>query len=123
MAGAAVPRHPARGVARQQPPDHRGGGRTWWCTRSGSAPGAERVVGFVTAVSDGVLAAYLPLLEVLPEFQGQGIGSELVRRMLDLLGGLYMVDVVTDPDVVPFYERFGMVPGTALMLRRRDLLR
>ncbi|WP_407666821.1 GNAT family N-acetyltransferase [Nakamurella alba] len=81
------------------------------------------MVGFVTAVSDGVLAAYLPLLEVLPEFQGQGIGSELVRRMLDLLGGLYMVDVVTDPDVVPFYERFGMVPGTALMLRRRDLLR
>jgi len=41
-----------------------------------------RVVGFVTAVSDGVVSAFLPLLEVLPEYQGRGIGSELVRRML-----------------------------------------
>jgi ribosomal protein S18 acetylase RimI-like enzyme len=41
-----------------------------------------RVVGFVTAVSDGVVSAFLPLLEVLPEYQRRGIGSELVRRML-----------------------------------------
>ena len=36
-----------------------------------------RVVGFVTAVSDGMVSAFLPLLEVLPEYQGRGIGSEL----------------------------------------------
>jgi len=35
----------------------------------------ERVVGFATAISDGVLSAYIPLLEVLPENQGSGIGS------------------------------------------------
>lgn len=29
-----------------------------------------RVVGFVTAIDDGVLSAYLPHLEVLPAFQG-----------------------------------------------------
>ena len=33
---------------------------------------AGRVVGFVTAISDGVLSAYIPLLEVLPEYQGAG---------------------------------------------------
>jgi GNAT superfamily N-acetyltransferase len=66
-----------------------------------------RVVGFVTAISDGVLSAYIPLLEVRPEYQRQGIGTELVRRLLDVLRGLYMVDLVCDEDVVPFYERLG----------------
>ena len=36
------------------------------------------LVGFVTAVSDGILAAYAPFLEVLPSHQGQGIGTALV---------------------------------------------
>ncbi len=36
-----------------------------------------RVVGFVTAVGDGVLAAYVPLLEVLPEYRGYSPGSTI----------------------------------------------
>src|SRR6266516_4620599 len=52
-----------------------------------------RVVGFVTAISDGVLSAYIPHLEVLPAYQGRGIGSELVRRMLERLSGLYGIDL------------------------------
>jgi ribosomal protein S18 acetylase RimI-like enzyme len=78
----------------------------------------RRVVGFVTAISDGVISAYIPLLEVLPEFQGRGIGGELVRRLLDRLEGLYMVDVVCDEDVVPFYERFGLQRFDAALGRR-----
>ena len=66
-----------------------------------ATPGAPRVVGFVNAVGDGVLAAYLPCLEVLPAWQGQGIGSELVRRVLAAVEPRYMVDLVCDDDVVP----------------------
>jgi ribosomal protein S18 acetylase RimI-like enzyme len=76
------------------------------------------VVGFVTALSDGVTAAYLPLLEVLPAHRGRGIGSELVRRVLRALGDLYMVDVTCDADVLPFYRRLGFRPMTAAGLRR-----
>jgi ribosomal protein S18 acetylase RimI-like enzyme len=79
---------------------------------------SDRVVGFITAVGDGVLASYIPLLEVLPEYRGRGIGSELVRRMLELLGGRYMVDLVCDEELVPFYERFGMTRHGAMILRR-----
>ena len=68
----------------------------------------ERVVGFVTAISDGVLSAYIPLLEVLPEYQGRGIGSELTRRILARLESLYMVDLCCDADLEPFYTRFGL---------------
>ena len=38
--------------------------------------------GFVTALSDGDFAAFIPLLEVFPEYHGQGVGSELVTRLL-----------------------------------------
>jgi GNAT superfamily N-acetyltransferase len=80
--------------------------------------GSGRVVGFVTVVGDGVLSAFIPLLEVLPAYQGQGIGTELVRRALDLVSdGYYMVDVCCDEELVPFYERFGMQRFVGMGLR------
>lgn len=78
------------------------------------------VVGFITAITDHVLSAYIPFLEVLPEYQGRGIGSELVRQMLDRLGDLYMVDLVCDADLVPFYAALGMRPITGMKVRNYD---
>ena len=75
------------------------------------------IVGYITAISDNVLSAYIPLLEVLPEYRGRGIGRELVRRILDRLKGLYMVDLLCDSDLQPFYASLGMVPVTGMMLR------
>jgi ribosomal protein S18 acetylase RimI-like enzyme len=79
----------------------------------------ERVVGFVTALTDGVLTGFIPLLEVLPAYQGQGIGRALMSRMLDRLQALPNIDLMCDPDIVPFYERFGMRPWTGMVLRKR----
>ena len=79
-----------------------------------------RVVGVITAISDGVLSAYIPHLEVLPAYQGRGIGSELVRRMLDRLRDLYMVDLLCDADVQPFYERLGMRRALGMAVRNYD---
>jgi ribosomal protein S18 acetylase RimI-like enzyme len=81
-----------------------------------------RVVGFVTAVGDGILSAFIPLLEVLPEHQGRGIGTELVRRMLALLEGRYMVDLLCDEDLVPFYERFGMTKVAGMARRKPEAI-
>jgi ribosomal protein S18 acetylase RimI-like enzyme len=67
----------------------------------------DNVVGFATAISDGVLSAFIPLLEVLPEYQHQGIGTELVRRLLTRLDTLYMVDLCCDAGLEAFYTRFG----------------
>lgn len=77
-----------------------------------------QVVGFVTALTDGVLSGFIPLLEVLPAYQGKGIGQALMSRMLDQLGHLPNVDLLCDPDVAPFYERFGMKPVGGMVLRR-----
>jgi ribosomal protein S18 acetylase RimI-like enzyme len=78
------------------------------------------VVGFITAVSDGISCAYIPHLEVLRAYQGQGIGAELVRRMLAKLRHLYMVDLVCDPEVQPFYERLGMRTVVGMVVRNYD---
>ncbi len=85
-------------------------------------PGLPRAIGFVYAVSDGVLSAQIPLLEVLPAYRGRGIGSELMRRLLADLEGLYMRDVTCDRDLVPFYERLGMRPLTAMAIRDPEAL-
>lgn len=79
-----------------------------------------RVTGFINAISDGVLSAYIPLLEVIPEFQGRGIGSELVKRMLHKLKDHYMIDIVCDESVQKFYEKFGLKKYSAMILRNYD---
>jgi ribosomal protein S18 acetylase RimI-like enzyme len=80
----------------------------------------NNVVGFITAVTDGVFAAYIPLLEVLPGHQGRGIGRALVQRMLARLRECYMIDLVCDDDVVPFYERLGGWRLNAVAWRNYD---
>jgi len=81
------------------------------------------VVGFVTAVSDGVLSAYIPLLEVLPEYRNQGIGQELMRRILSTLRDLYMVDLLCDPALQSFYQQLGMHPTTGMLMRNDEAVR
>ncbi len=63
------------------------------CSRSMNSRGR-----FINAISDRVLSAFVPLLEVLPEYQRRGIGSTLVETMLAQLGDLYMVDLVADAE-------------------------
>lgn len=77
------------------------------------------VVGFVSAIGDGGTVAFISLLEVLPAWRGRGIGSELMRRMLDRMWDRYAIDLVADDDVAPFYERLGGTRGRALMWRNR----
>ena len=80
----------------------------------------SRVIGFITAISDGILSAYIPLLEVLPNYQGQGIGQELVRQMLAELKGFYMIDLLCDPTLQPFYSRVGLEKSVGMFARNYD---
>lgn len=81
---------------------------------------SDRVIGFITAISDGVLSAYIPFLEVLPEYKNKGIGKELVRQMLDELEDYYMVDLCCDVELVPYYEKFGMIHTSGMIMRNYE---
>lgn len=80
----------------------------------------NRVVGRITAITDGVSCAYIPHLEVLPECQGRGIGSELVHRMIRTLKDLYMIDLVCDDDVSEFYAKLGFKAIQGMAVRHHD---
>ena len=77
----------------------------------------DRCVGFINAISDGVFYAHIPLLEVRPEYQGRGIGRQLVRRMLGSLEDMYAIDVVCDESVSGFYEKLGLLRLVAMVKR------
>ena len=77
----------------------------------------NQVVGFISAISDGVLSAYIPFLEVLPEYKNKGIGKELVNRILKELDEIYMIDLCCDDDLIPFYDKLGMTKTNGMVLR------
>lgn len=79
------------------------------------------VVGYITMLTDGVLSAFIPNIEVLAAYQGRGIGTELMRRMLKKLAAIPNIDLMCDPDVQPFYERFEMRPCGGMVLRKQHL--
>ncbi|MEU3644161.1 GNAT family N-acetyltransferase [Lentzea sp. NPDC034063] len=82
----------------------------------------DEVAGFVNMISDGVLTAFIPWLEVRPSFQGQGIGTELMRRIVAEGAHLYSVDLTCDDALRPYYERLGMAALTGMGLRNRSVL-
>ena len=82
----------------------------------------NQMVGYATGLSDGVLFAYLSSLEVLPRYQGQGLGRELVLRLLAEMPDVYAVDLICDPELQAFYERCGFTPYSGAVIRRRNLL-
>ena len=78
---------------------------------------SEKVVGFITAITDGVLSAYIPFIEVLKNYRGEGIGKKLFRLMIDRLAEYYMIDLLCDEDLQEFYEKLGMIRAKGMMIR------
>lgn len=79
------------------------------------------VVGYVTVLSDWLATAFIPNIEVLAAYQRRGIGSGLMTRALAKIAAIPAVDLMCDPEVQPFYARFGMQPLGGMALRRFDL--
>ena len=69
----------------------------------------EKLIGYIDSVSNGVTDAYIQDLIVSPDHQGNGIGTELMNKMIEYLKEkrIYMISVVYEESLKPFYERFG----------------
>ena len=80
----------------------------------------NQCVGFINALSDGVFYAYIPLLEVLPDYRGKGIGKELVTRMLETLSDMYAIDIVCDESVASFYDKLGLSRCVGMVKRNYE---
>lgn len=78
------------------------------------------VIGFITAISDQVLSAYIPFLEVLAKYKSKGIGSKLVDLMIESLKDYYMVDLVCDEGLADFFKQFNMFKTQGMILRNYE---
>jgi ribosomal protein S18 acetylase RimI-like enzyme len=75
------------------------------------------LVGFITVFTDGFYIAYIPLLEVRPDYQRRGIGKALVRAAVERYKDFYKLDVLCDLRSVLFYQQLGFqwVSGATLV--------
>ena len=69
----------------------------------------DQLVGFVDSVSNGVTDAYIQDLIVRPDYQGKGIGTDLMKKMIASLKEkhIYIISVIFEERLKPFYDRYG----------------
>ncbi len=66
-----------------------------------------KLVGLGNAISDGYLVVYYSHLLVLPQYQGLGIGTELMRRLMARYEGFHQHMLVADGRALDFYRKCG----------------
>jgi ribosomal protein S18 acetylase RimI-like enzyme len=65
------------------------------------------VIGIGNAISDGHLVVYYPHLLVHPTFQGRGVGTELMRQLMNKYIGFHQHMLVADGRAIDFYRKCG----------------
>ncbi len=73
------------------------------------AMAGEELVGMGRAISDGVSDAYVQDLIVDPRWRRAGIGSRLVRLIIERLraDGINWIGLIAEQGSAPFYGQFG----------------
>ena len=74
----------------------------------------KKLVGAGRALSDGVWRAAIYDVAVLPEYQGKGIGSRIIRHLIDA-ANVEVIMLYAAPGKEEFYERFGFRKMTTAM--------
>lgn len=72
----------------------------------------EKLVGVVRVVGDGISIVFVQDILVLPEYQRQGVGSALMRAILEKYASAYQVELLTDSTEKSkaFYSSVGLAP-------------
>lgn len=79
-----------------------------------SAWAEEKLVGCVRVLSDRMFRSIIYDLAVMPEFQNQGIGKELLRRCRDVFpDSEWLVETKT---ATGFYKKIGFEPNKDVFL-------
>jgi ribosomal protein S18 acetylase RimI-like enzyme len=70
------------------------------------------IIGMARVISDGCSDAYIQDVTVLDAYRGQGIGSELVRRLTKfcLSRKIGWIGLVSEPGTQSLYEELGYGP-------------
>ncbi len=66
-----------------------------------------KLVGIGNAISDGHLVVYFPHMLVHPDYQGKGIGRNMMEALLGKYKDFHQLMLVADGRAVDFYRRLG----------------
>lgn len=82
-----------------------------------SAWDGEKLIGLVNALDDGIITAYVHFLLVAPDYQSNGIGKELLRRVAEKYENYLRIVLISDEKEIAFYEAngFSHAKGTAAL--------
>ena len=74
------------------------------------------LVGVLRAVGDGASILFIQDILVTPEYQHQGIGTELLQQTLEKYKNVYQIQLTTDNSMktISFYESNGFTSLTSL---------
>lgn len=72
----------------------------------------EKLVGVVRAVGDGCSIVFIQDILVLPEYQRKGIGTALMKAVLERFAHAYQIQLATDDTekTAAFYKAMGLTP-------------
>lgn len=80
----------------------------------------DKTVGMGRAISDGVSDAYIQDVTVKKEYRGQGIGKQIICKLVERLNadGLDWVGLIAENNSYQFYEQLGFnkMPDSVPML-------
>lgn len=74
-----------------------------------------KLIGVGRALADGVDCAYICDVALLPSHQGQGLGKQIVARLLSLLVGYKKIILYSVPGKERFYKKLGFQRMTTAM--------
>jgi len=73
--------------------------------------GQAKLVGLISAMDDGIMTAYIHYLLVRPEYQGKGIGEQLIERTKEKYKDYLRIVLVAYDKECGFYEHCGFKKG------------
>lgn len=79
----------------------------------------EKLVGVIRVVGDGFSVVFVQDLLIYPEYQRQGIGTALLKMIMEEYRGVYQLNLLTDntEKTVTFYKSLGFIMDTDINCR------
>ena len=79
----------------------------------------EELIGIIRVVGDGFSVVFIQDLLVFPEYQRQGIGTALLKKIMEENNGVYQLHLLTEntEKTIAFYKSLGFLMDTDIECR------
>lgn len=76
---------------------------------------SEKLIGVGRTLADGIDCSYICDVAILPDYQGLGLGKEIVSKLIDFSKGHRKIILYANPGKESFYEKLGFRKMTTAM--------